>query len=135
MRDLELRDERGLVGKIVVVWLIVLAIASVLAIDVGSIVLARFRTSDLAGDAVVAAADTFEETGDEEAAKLAALETIEDSDDRARLKRIKVGRNQVTLVLTSQADTIVVGRIPWFDQLAKVTITESSAPASNTPAE
>ena len=135
MRDLKLHDERGLVGKILVVWLIVLAIAAVLAIDVGSIVLARFRTSDLAADAAAAAADTFEETGDEEAAKLAALETIEDSNGRARLKRIKVGRNEVTLVLQSQAGTILVGRIPWFDQLAKVTVTESSAPASSTSAE
>jgi hypothetical protein len=128
-------DERGLVGKIVVLWLLVLAIASVLALDAGSIVLARFRTSDLAADAAVAAADTFEETGDEEAAKLAALETIEDSSHRARLKRIRVGRSEVTLVLQSQAGTILVGRIPWFDQLAKVTVTESSAPDTSTPAE
>jgi len=128
-------DERGLVGKIVVLWLVVLAVAGVLAIDVGSIVLARFRTSDLAADAAVAAADIFEETGDDQAAKLAALETIEDSNDRARLKRIKIGRNEVTLVLTSQAGTILVGRIPWFDQLAKVTVTESSTPDTSTPAE
>ncbi len=120
-------DERGLVGKIVVLWLVVLAIAAVLAVDVGSIVLARVRTSDLAGDAAVAAADTFEETGDEEAAKLSALETIEDSEHRARLKRIRFGPNQITLVLTAQAGTILVGNVPWFDQLAKVTVTGSTA--------
>jgi Putative Flp pilus-assembly TadE/G-like len=131
----EPRDDRGLVGKIVVLWLVVLAVAALLAIDAGSIVLARFRTSDLAEDAATAAAETFEETSDEQAAKLAALETIEDSEDRARLKRIRVTRGEVTVVLTSTAGTIVVGRIPWFDQLAKVKVTESTAPDSDTPAE
>lgn len=132
---MDLGGERGLVGKIVVVWLVVLAIATVLAIDAGSIVLARFRTTDLAGDAALAAANVYEDSGDEQAAKLVALRTIEDSDHRARLKRITFGRNEVTVALTSRANTIVVGRVPWFDQLAKVSVTGSSAAGRSTSAE
>ncbi len=120
------RSEGGLIGKIVVLWLVVLAIAAVLAVDAGSIVLSRVRTADLARDAALAAAETYEDSGDERSAKLAALAVIEGSDDRARLKRIQIQRDEVTVVLTSTAGTIVVGRIPWFDQLGKVTITESS---------
>ena len=122
------RDERGLVGKIVVLWLVVLAIAAVLAIDAGTIVLSRMRAGDLARDAALAAAETLEDSGDERSAKLAALAVIEGSDDQARLKRIQIRRDDVTVVLTSKAGTIVVGRIPWFDQLGKVTVTESSSP-------
>lgn len=122
------RAERGLVGKIVVLWLVVLAIAAVLAVDAGSIVLSRMRAGELARDAALAAAETFEDSGDEQTAKLAALAVIEGSDDRARLKRIRFRRDEVTVVLASQAGTIVVGRIPWFDQLAKVSVTESSSP-------
>jgi hypothetical protein len=123
-------DERGLVGKIVVLWLVVLAIAAVLAVDAGAIVLTRIRTADLARDAALAAAETFEDSGDQQAAKLAALAVIEGSDVRARLKRIQIRRQRVTVVLTSEAGTIVVGRIPWFDQLAEVSVTESSAPSA-----
>ncbi len=123
-------SEHGLIGKIVVLWLVVLAIAAVLAVDAGSIVLSRVRTADLARDAALAAAETYEDSGDEQAAKLAALAVIEGSDDRARLKRIQIQRDEVTVVLTSKAGTIVVGRIPWFDQLGKVTVTESSDASS-----
>jgi hypothetical protein len=125
------RAEHGLVGKIVVLWLVVLAIAAVLAIDAGAIVLSRMRTADLARDAALAAAATFEDSGDEQAAKLAALAVIEGSDDRTRLKRIQIRRDEVTVVLSSKADTIVVGRIPWFDQLTKVSVTESSSPTES----
>jgi hypothetical protein len=125
------RAEHGLVGKIVVLWLVVLAIAAVLAIDAGAIVLSRMRTADLARDAALAAAATFEDSGDEQAAKLAALAVIEGSDDRTRLKRIQIRRDEVTVLLSSKAGTIVVGRIPWFDQLAKVSVTGSSSPAES----
>ncbi|MCI0633679.1 MAG: hypothetical protein L0206_07170 [Actinobacteria bacterium] len=125
------RAEHGLVGKIVVLWLVVLAIAAVLAIDAGAIVLSRMRTADLARDAALAAAETFEDSGDEQAAKLAALAVIEGSDDRTRLKRIQIRRDEVTVVLSSRAGTIVVGRIPWFDQLTKVSVTESSSPTES----
>ena len=125
------RAERGLVGKIVVLWLVVLAIAAVLAIDAGAIVLSRMRTADLARDAALAAAATYEDSGDEQAAKLAALAVIEGSDDRTRLKRIQIRRDEVTVLLSSKAGTIVVGRIPWFDQLAKVSVTGSSSPAES----
>jgi uncharacterized membrane protein len=125
------RAERGLVGKIVVLWLVVLAIAAVLAIDAGAIVLSRMRTADLARDAALAAAATYEDSGDQQAAKLAALAVIEGSDDRTRLKRIQIRRDEVTVLLSSKAGTIVVGRIPWFDQLAKVSVTGSSSPAES----
>ena len=57
-------DDRGLIGKLIVIWLLMFALAVVGAIDAGSIVLARFRGNDVATRAAVAAASTLAVEGD-----------------------------------------------------------------------
>ena len=121
------RDDRGLVGKILLVWLLLLAVLVVGAIDAGSILLARSRAADLAKDASASAAEAFRQSGDEEQAKLAALDTIADANEPVRLKSIDVGRREVTVVLVVHADTLVVGRIPFLDDLGRVTVSGSTA--------
>jgi hypothetical protein len=96
------------------------------AIDAGSILLTRSRATDLAKDASVSAAEALQQSGDEEQAKLAALDTIADADEPVRLKRIGVGR-RVTVVLVGRADTLVVGRIPFLDDLERVTVSGSTS--------
>jgi hypothetical protein len=120
------RDDRGLVGKILLVWLLLLVVLVVGALDAGSILLARSRAADLANDASVSASAAFAQSGDEEQAKLAALDTIADADEPVRLKSIDVGRRQVTVVLVVHADTLVVGRIPFLDDLGRVTVSGST---------
>jgi uncharacterized membrane protein len=119
-------DDRGLVGKLMALWLALAAIVVIVAIDGGSILLARSRAEDLADDASASASQAYRETGDEEEAKLAALDTIADADEPVRLKRIDVGRRTVTVVITTRADTLVLGRIPMFDDLARLTVTGSA---------
>jgi len=127
MTRILIRQEAGLVGKILLLWLLLLAVVVVVAIDAGSILLTRSRAADLAEDASVSAAEAFGQTGDEQQAKLAALDTIADADEAVRLKRIDVGRREVTVVLIVRADTLVVGRIPVFDDLEKLTVSGSTA--------
>jgi hypothetical protein len=127
MRRTSIREEVGLVGKILLLWLLLVAAVVVVAIDAGSILLTRSRTADLAEDASVSAAEAFGQTGDEQQAKLAALDTIADADEAVRLKRIDVGRREVTIVLVVRADTLVVGRIPFVDDLEKLTVSGSTA--------
>ena len=127
MTRIVIRQEAGLVGKILLLWLLLLAVVVVVAIDAGSILLTRSRAADLAEDASVSAAEAFGQTGDEEQAKLAALDTIADADEAVRLKRIDVGRREVTVVLVVRADTLVVGRIPFVDDLEKLTVSGSTA--------
>lgn len=122
-----IREEAGLVGKILLLWLLLLAVVVVAVIDAGSILLTRSRAADLADDASVSAAEAFGQTGDEQQAKLAALDTIADADEAVRLKRIDVGRREVTVVLIVRADTLVVGRIPFVDDLEKLTVRGSTA--------
>jgi hypothetical protein len=120
------RDDRGLVGKILLVWLLLLVVLVVGGLDAGSILLARSRAADLAKDASVSATEAFARSGDEEQAKLAALDTIADADEPVRLKSIDVGRREVTVVLVVHADTLVVGRIPFLDDLGRVTVSGST---------
>ena len=127
MRRTVIREEAGLVGKILLLWLLLLAVVVVVAIDAGSILLTRSRAADLAEDASVSAAEAFGQTGDEQQAKLAALDTIADADEAVRLKRIDVGRREVTVVLVVRADTLVVGRIPFVDDLEKLSVSGSTA--------
>jgi len=122
-----IREEAGLVGKVLLLWLLLIAAVLVAAIDGGSILLTRSRAADLADDASVSAAEAFGQTGDEQQAKLAALDTIADADEAVRLKRIDVGRREVTVVLVARADTLVVGRIPFLDDLEKLTVSGSTA--------
>ena len=126
MTRIVIRQEAGLVGKILLLWLLLLAVIVVVAIDAGSILLTRSRAADLAEDASVSAAEAFGQTGDEQQAKLAALDTIADADEAVRLKRIDVGRREVTVVLVVRADTLVVGRIPFVDDLEKLTVSGSA---------
>jgi hypothetical protein len=127
-RPLAFADEHGLVGKLLVLSLLVVVLLGLAAVDAGSILLLRVRTGDLAGDAASAAAEEFADSRDQRAAKLAALETIEDSDDRARLRRIEVRRGVATVEVSARAETIVVGRVPFLDDLATVTVTRTSPP-------
>jgi len=117
-----LSHDRGLVGKLIILWLVLAATVVIVAIDGGAILLARSRAEDLADDAAASASQAYRQTGDEEAAKLAALYTIADAGEPVRLKRVDVGRRTVTVVITTHADTFVVGRIPVFDDLARLTV-------------
>ncbi|MBI3647179.1 MAG: hypothetical protein HY240_00215 [Actinobacteria bacterium] len=45
------RDQSGLVGKMIVIWLVMIALISVAAIDTVSIAFTKFRASTLAGGA------------------------------------------------------------------------------------
>jgi hypothetical protein len=120
-------DERGLVGKILVLWLVVLVLVVIAAVDGASILLSRVRTADLARDAAAAAAAAHDESGTRRAALDAALAVIADADEDAGLDDFEVSRRgEVSLVVVDRAGTILVGRIGLLEDLA-----ESRASASS----
>jgi len=121
------RDERGLVGKILLLWLVVLALVVVAAIDGASILLSRVRTADLARDVAAAGALAYDEAGTRRGALEAALATLRDADEDAGLDDFEVSRRgEVSVVVLDRAGTIVVGRIGVLDDLV-----ESRASASS----
>lgn len=120
-------DERGLIGKILLIWLVILGLAVVALIDGGSIVLARLRTNDLARDAAFAAEERFSETGKRRQAVRAALATIAETDEDARLVELEVtGRGDVTVVVTDRAGTLLVGRLGFLEDLTTATASDTA---------
>jgi hypothetical protein len=121
-------DERGLIGKILVLWLVILGLVVVAFVDGGSIVLARIRTHDLARDAAFAAEERFSESGKRRPAVRAALETIGEADEDARMVKLEVsGQGDVTVVVSDRAGTLLVGRFGFLEHLTTAT---ASATAS-----
>jgi len=120
-------DERGLIGKILLIWLVILGLVVVALIDGGSIVLARLRTNDLARDAAFAAEERFSETGRQRQAVRAALATIAETDGDARLVELEVsGRGDVTVVVTDRAGTLLVGRLGFLEDLTTATASDTA---------
>jgi hypothetical protein len=121
-------DERGLIGKILVIWLVILGLVVVALIDGGSIVLARLRTDDLARDAASAAEERFSETGRRRQAIRAALATVAETGEDARLVEVEFSdQGDVTVVVTDRARTLLVGRLGFFEDLTKATASDTAS--------
>lgn len=121
--------EDGLIGKLIVLWLVVGALLLLLVLDVGSIMLTRYRTADLAQDVAFAAAESFAATGDLEAAEAAARVEIERSGTSARLKRIDLNGREVTVVVVDRSGALLLDVIGFTQSLTKVTVTDTAAPS------
>jgi hypothetical protein len=121
-------DERGLIGKILVLWLVILGLVVVGLVDGGSIVLARIRTHDLARDAAFAAEERFSETGKRREAVRAALASLGEADEDARLVELEVsGRgDEVTVVVSDHAGTLLIGRLGFFEHLTTATASDTA---------
>ncbi len=121
-------DEGGLIGKIILIWLVILGIVVVALIDGGSIVLARLRTNDLARDTASAAEERFSETGRRRQAIRAALATIAESDEDAQLVEVAFSDGgDVTVVVTDRAGTVLVGRFGFFEHMTEATASSTAS--------
>jgi hypothetical protein len=120
-------DERGLIGKVLLIWLVILGLVIVALIDGGSILLTRLRTNDLAWDAAFAAEVRFSETGRRRQAVRAALATIAETGGDARLVELEVsGQGDVTVVVSDRAGTVLVGRLGFFEDLTTATASDTA---------
>lgn len=120
-------DDWGLIGKILLIWLVIFGLIVVALIDGGSIVLARLRTNDLARDAAFAAEERFSETGKRRQAVRAAHATIAETDEDARLVELEVsGRGDVTVVVTDRAGTLLVWRLGFLEHLTEATASDTA---------
>jgi uncharacterized membrane protein len=127
------RDESGMVGKIIVIWLLLVALLGVVAIDAGSILFTQFRLSDLASAAATTAADTYRNQGrDVKIACQAAEDSIhaEEAEQRtpAGFCKINTATGEATIVLRKQATTLLAGRLGFTEDLTKIVIRETGRP-------
>jgi uncharacterized membrane protein len=135
MRTAALRDERGLVGKIVIVWLVFLAALVLAAFDAGSIALNRYKVTSAASDAALEAANVFKQTGDRSQAYQAAVDLVNEDAPGARIPAkdgfsIDPQTGKVTIIVVKRASTLIAGRIGFLDSLTRAKATETSGPST-----
>jgi hypothetical protein len=126
------RDETGLVGKMIVVWLLVLAVLALGAIDVASIAFTTYQLSDAGTRAASAGAEVYERGENIRDACERAAAVIAREQPSARLTRggcsIERPTGILTLRIRERANTIVAHRIPWTEEFAVVVVTEAAGP-------
>jgi len=110
-RAARLRDERGLMGKIAIVWFLLLALFVVAAVDVGSVALTRFKVANAADKAAFQAAATFKNTA-----------------DRNHGFAIDARTGDVTVKVVKRAWSLIAGRLSQTKPYTKVSATSSSEP-------
>jgi len=126
--------EGGVVGKIIAVWLVVVALAGIAVLDGGSIAMTKFGLDDVASTAARQAANAYQGNRNVAAACGAALDSIATSDPSAKLGKkgcvVDARTGTVTITVRKQAKTILAGRLGFTKRFAKVTATETSGPMS-----
>jgi Flp pilus assembly protein TadG len=134
MSHTAMRDESGMVGKIIVIWLLVLALLVVVALDAGSIMITKFRLSDVAADAASDAANSWAKDHNTTAACAVAKATAQEEDPKAQITqggcKVDTSSGEVTLTLKKQAGTILAGRLSFTRDLTRVTQKETNGPTT-----
>jgi uncharacterized membrane protein len=127
-----LREERGLMGKIAIVWLLLFALFVVAAVDVGSIALTRFKVANAADKAAFQAAATFKNTGDRNQAYQAAQESVQQEAPGAKIPAdgfaIDTQTGDVTVKVVKRAWSLIAGRLSQTRPYTKVSATSTSEP-------
>jgi Tfp pilus assembly protein PilX len=129
-----LDDEAGLIGKIAIVWLLVLALLGVGAIDAASIAFTTYRLSDVGSAAAREGALVFKRTQDVRDTCERVLEVVAQEDPAVKLARggcsIERPTGLVTVQIRKRASTLVTHRIPWTEDFALVEVSETAGPPS-----
>jgi len=128
------RNEAGLVGKIIVLWLLIVAVLGVAVVDAASIGFAHFRLDDAAQVAAVAAATNYRNTHDVSSACQTAEQSVQTQSPDALFPEnfCKVDRatGNVTITLKKTANTLIAGRLSFTRDYTHVVVKETGRPSS-----
>lgn len=124
--------EAGLIGKLLLVWLVLAAIVVVGAIDTGSILLARYRAANAAQDASFQAASVYHDSKDRRQAIQAAMASIKEKDDGAKLAALAIdpATGTVTVTVKDHVSTLIAGRLGFTEPYTRVTAKDTSEPSA-----
>jgi len=129
-----LAGESGAVGKIIAVWLVVVVLVGVAAIDAGSIAFTKFRLADTASTAATAAANSYRTSRDENQACQAALEVVATQGEGAKLANqgcvVNTSTGAVTITLRKEAKTILAVRFSFTKKFTRVRASETNGPTT-----
>ena len=124
--------QAGLVGKMIVIWLVVVGVLGITAIDTVSILFTKFRVSDMASNAASEAANVWKTTKNQVQACDAAETSVEESDPDARIPLngciVNQQTGEVTITVRKTATTLVAGKLSFTKRFARPTATETNGP-------
>ncbi len=128
------RDEAGLIGKMFAVWLLVLVLLAVAAIDAGSIAFTTYKLADAGAAAASEGARVYKRSHNVRDTCERVAKLLSEEEPTARLARggcrIEGPTGMVTVKIKKQANTLVAHRIPWTKEFARVVVTETAGPPS-----
>ncbi len=129
------RDQSGLVGKMIVVWLLIVAVLGVAAIDTASIAFTKFRLSDITSNAASDAANAFRSGHDKSAACDAATASVAQANSAAQIPTkggcmVNAQTGAVTVTVRIVAPTLVAKRVSFLKKYGEVSDTETNGPTA-----
>jgi hypothetical protein len=128
------RDEAGLVGKMILIWLLVLAVLAVAAIDAASIAFTTYKLSDVGAAAASEGALVYKKDHNIREACQRVTQVVSQEESTAKVARggcsIERPTGLVTVKVRKRANTLVAQRLPWTKKFAVVVVTETAGPPS-----
>ncbi len=125
-----LSDERGLVGKLLVVTIVTILVVGLALIETGSIVFTKISLDNTATTVAADAARELASNGTPATACNAALRSAHENDEGARLVQCNANPSTgiVSIRLRKKASTIIVQRLDFLKKLGVVKATATAGP-------
>ena len=127
-------DEAGLIGKMIAVWLLVLALLAVAAIDAASIAFTTYKLSDAGAVVASEGARVYLQSHNVRDTCERVAKLLSEEEPLARLARggcrIEGPTGMVTVRIRKRASTLVAHRVPWTKEFVRVIVTETAGPPS-----
>jgi uncharacterized membrane protein len=127
------RDQAGLIGKMIVIWLLLIVMVGIAAIDTASIAFTKFKLSDVASAAASTAANTWRDTDSAQRACTSARSSVAQADPDATVPRngcvVNQATGEVTITVRKEATTLLASRLPWTQRYARPQATETARPS------
>jgi hypothetical protein len=118
----------------IIIWLVVVVLLGITAIDAGSIAFTKFRLADVASSASTQAANAFRTSPNIATACQAAETSIAADDSSAKLAKkgcvIDPQSGAATITVRKEAKTIIAGRLGFTKTFTKVSATETNGPTA-----
>jgi hypothetical protein len=128
-----LHDQAGLIGKVAVVWIVILLVVGLLVLDGISIVLTTFNLSSTAQGAASTAATQYHSVHDAAKACLAAEPALLNDNvtppNNDTWCKIDPATGQATITLKTTASSLILGRLSFTRDFTKVEVKEEAQPA------
>jgi len=131
---MSVRDERGLIGKVLVFWLLILIVLVLGILDFASITTTRFHIADLAAQAAQDGANASGNSASHSPEKTACDATAASlftADPLIKMTKcaFNVTTKELTITVRKTANTIAAGRIGFLEKFTKVQDTETAVVA------